>query len=83
MVILVVEFSSRGYKIRKFFSEESKYPKEIIEFSELVNSGGVKKCQNLTFKVYFLYQKLAESFSTFFFIEEYEFRSTFFDIEIF
>jgi hypothetical protein len=32
MAIQVVEFSSRGYKIRKIFALESTYPKEIIEF---------------------------------------------------
>ena len=36
------------------------------------NLGGVKKCQNLTFKVNFLCQK------NIFFIEEYQFRSRFF-----
>ena len=49
----VVEFSSQGYKVEKIFAKKSIYPKEIIEFSELVYSGGVKKCQNLTFKVNF------------------------------
>ena len=32
MAIRVVEFSIGGYKIRKIFSYESTYPKEIIEF---------------------------------------------------
>ena len=32
MAIPVVEFSSRGYKIRKIFAYESTYSKEIIEF---------------------------------------------------
>ena len=36
MVIRVVELSSGGYKIRKFFVEKLTYPKEIIEFWELV-----------------------------------------------
>ena len=62
---------------------QHKYQKETIEFWELVLWGGVKKCQNLTFKVHFLYQKLSKSFSIFFFIEEYRFRSTFFVIGIF
>ena len=38
----------------------------------------VKNCKILTFKVYFLCQKLSESFK----IEEYQFRSTFFVIDI-
>ena len=32
MVILVMEFSNGGYKIRKIFAKESTYPKEMIEF---------------------------------------------------
>jgi hypothetical protein len=32
MVILVVVFSSGGYKIRKIFAKESTYPKDIFEF---------------------------------------------------
>ena len=36
MVIRIVEFSSGGYKIRKIFAKKSTYPKEIIEFRELV-----------------------------------------------
>ena len=32
MAIRVVEFSNRGYKIRKVFALESTYSKEIIEF---------------------------------------------------
>ena len=38
----------------------------MIEFEELVQWGGVKKGQNLTFKVDFLCQKSSESFSIFF-----------------
>ena len=49
-------------------SEDTKstYPKEIIKFWELVYRGGVKKCQNMTFKVNFLCQKSSESFWFFF-----------------
>jgi hypothetical protein len=32
MAIRVVEFSSRGYKIRKIFALELTYLKEMIEF---------------------------------------------------
>jgi hypothetical protein len=28
----VLEFSNKGYKIRKIFAKESTYPKAIIEF---------------------------------------------------
>ena len=43
----------------------------------------VKNGKILTFKVNFLCQKLSESFSIFFFIEEYQFRGTFSVIDIF
>ena len=43
----------------------------------------IENCQFLTFKVSFLRQKISESFSIFFFIEEYKFRGTFFVIDIF
>ena len=36
MAIPVVEFSKEGYKIRKVFGYRSTFPKEIIEFCELV-----------------------------------------------
>ena len=42
MVIRVVEFSNGGHKIGNIFAKESTYPKEIIEFWELVAS-----CQKL------------------------------------
>ena len=43
----------------------------------------VKDCKILTFKVNFLCQKLSESFQIFFFIDQYQLRSTFFVIDIF
>ena len=46
-------------------------------------SKSAKSPNLLTFKVIFLSQKLSKSFSIFFFIEEYQFRSTFFVIDIF
>ena len=48
------------YKIGKIFAYKSTYPMEIIEFWELVEWEGFKKCQNL------LCQKLSKSFSFFF-----------------
>ena len=81
MAIPIVEFSREGYKIKKVFDWKSTYRKEIIELCKLVEWVGVK-CLNLTFKNNFLCQKLSESF-WFFFIEEYEFRSTFLITSIF
>ena len=86
MTIRVVEFSNRGYKIRKIFAWESTYSKEIIAFLELHYWGGVKKCkitQPLDFQSQFSTSKIIWIFVNFFFIEEYQFRSTFFVIDIF
>ena len=41
MVIRVVGFSSRGYKIRNIFAYESTYPKDILRIGVEVS------CQNL------------------------------------
>ena len=58
MVIWVVEFQKEG--ISKILGRTSTYSKEIIAFCQ--KWWGGQKCQNLTFKVYFLCQKLSESF---------------------
>ena len=42
MAILVVEFSSVGYKIRESFAKESTYQKEMIEFLVLYLLQAVK-----------------------------------------
>ena len=42
MALPVMEFQVQGYNIRKIFAQKSTYPKEIIEFLELVYWGGVK-----------------------------------------
>ena len=86
MAIKVVEFSSGGggYKIRKIFAYlRINTLKGNYRILRIRLMGGVKKSQNLTFKVNFLCQKLSESFSIFLFIEEYQFRSTFFVIDFF
>ena len=46
MAVRVVKFSSRGYKFRKSFAEESTYPKEIIEFWVLDQWWAVKNFSN-------------------------------------
>ena len=74
MAILVVEFSRKGYKIRKVFG----YKLTVVKWNHwfLQISVGRWKCQNLTFKNH-------PNLSDFFFIEKYKFRSTFFVIDIF
>ena len=75
MAIRVVKFSSGGYFLSK-----------LLNFENLINqevSKSAKSPNLLTFKVNFLYQKLSESFSIFFFIEANQFSSTFFVFDIF
>ena len=36
MALRVMEFQEQGYKIRKSFAKKSTYPKEMIEFWELL-----------------------------------------------
>ena len=71
------------------FAEQDFLPKnqhtqrKLFNFENWVNGEVSNSAKNLTFKVNFLCQKLSESFSIFFFIEEYQYRSTFFVIDIF
>ena len=75
-----------GVQNQKYFCLKFNIPKyikslcskEIIEFWELVLWGGVKKYQNLNFKMNFPRQKSRETLWVFF-IEGYKFRSTFID----
>ena len=65
-----VGYGNTGYDVFKgviqnqtvFLAKSQLKSNEIIEFCELVKWGGIKKCQNLTFKVNFLCQKSSESF---------------------
>ena len=85
IAIWVAEFSNGGYKIRRFLPKNQHTQRKLLNFENWVN-GEMSKSANspnlLTFKVNFLCQKLSESFSIFF-VEEYQFRSTFFVIDIF
>ena len=69
MAIRVVEFSNGGIKLERFLPKNQHTQRKLLNFENWVNgevSKSVKKCQNLTFKVNFLCQKLSESFSIFF-----------------
>ena len=46
MAIPAMEFSRGVYKVIKVFGLKSTIPKEIVEFCELVERGGVKKYPN-------------------------------------
>ena len=76
MAILVVEFSSEGYKIRKVFGWKSTVVKSNHWILWIGVMGRCQKGQNLTFKVN-CYIKSHRHLSDFFFIEEYKFRRTF------
>ena len=56
MALLIVEFSSKKYKIRIFLAIKQLQSNEIIEFYKLLQWGGVKNCRILTFKVNFLFE---------------------------
>ena len=59
-------FKGRGKKLPRFFGKKSTYSNFKGNYWILQIGGGVKKCQNLTFKVNFLCQNLSESFWLFF-----------------
>ena len=75
MAVRVMEFTSGATKL-EYFCLGINILKGNYRILRIGLWGGVNKCQNLSFKVNFLNQKLSENFS-FFFIEEYQFSSTF------
>ena len=76
-------FQVRDTKLERFLAKKQHTQRKLVNFENWYNGGGVKNCQHLTFKVNFLCRKSSESFSIFFFIEEYQFRRTFFVTDIF
>ena len=79
-------FQTGGTKLERFLPKNQHTQRKLLNFENWVNgevSKSAKSPNLLTFKVNFLYQKLSESFSIYFFIEEYQSRSTFFVIDIF
>ena len=63
----------------KIFGQDSTYLKHFLKKKSVDELQLVKKCQNRSFKVNFLCKKSYKFFPNFFFIEEHQFRSTFFD----
>ena len=77
----LLSFSSRGYKIRKMFVQESTYPKKIIEFLELVHWEGDK----FDFQRQFSKSKIIQILLNFFSLKNINLQTnflclTFFDI---
>ena len=79
-------FQTGSTKLERFLPKDQHTQRKLSNFENWSNgevSKSAKSPNFLTFKVNLLYQKLSESFSIFFFIEEYQFRSTSFVIDIF
>ena len=77
-----------GTKLERFLPKNQHTQRKLLNFENWVNGdwGGVKKCkitQPLDFQSQFSILKIISIFLKFFFIEEYQFRSTFFVIDIF
>ena len=84
MAIRVVSFQTGGTKLERFLPKNQHTQRKLSNFENWVCgevSKSAKSPNLLTFKMNFLCQKLSESFSIFFFIKEYQFRSTFFVID--
>ena len=82
MAVPVVEFLREGYKIRKCFGSKL----TVVKWNDwILRIGVMSRCQKgpkFDFKSQFSISKIIGIFLIFF-IEEYEFRSTFFVINIF
>jgi hypothetical protein len=73
-------------KLERFLHKNQHTQRKLLTFEFWINGELSKKCQNWTFKVNLLCQKLFESFSIFFSLKntyQLQFRSTFFVIDIF
>ena len=78
-------FQTGGTKLERFLPKNQPTQRKLLNFENWIDgevSKSAKSPNLLTFKVNFLYQKLSEFYSFFFFIEEYLFRSTFYVIDI-
>ena len=83
LAIRVVEFSNGGYKIRNIFSYASKLPKGNYWILSFGLTASWQKVPKFDFQSQFSMSKIIRIFLNFFFIEEYQFRSTFFVIDFF
>ena len=81
-VISVVEFPREGYKIRKVFAYKSIFQKETILYFVNWCSSELSKSSKIWLSKSIFYVKNAADLSIFF-VEEYQFRCSFFVIGIF
>ena len=82
MAIGVVEFSSGYTKLERFLPKNQHSQRKLLNFEHWVN-GEVSKSAKFDFQIQFSMSKIIGIFLIFFFIKEYQFRSTFFVIGIF
>ena len=78
MVIRVVEFLSGGTNLERFLPKNQHIKRKLLNFENWCNREVSKSAKILLSKSIF-YVKNHPNLSQFFFIEEYQFRSTFFD----
>ena len=83
MAIWVVEFSNGGTKLDRFLPKNQHTQKKLLNFENWVNGEVSKSAKNNWLSMSIFYVKNYPNLSHFFFIEEYQFRSTFFVIDIF
>ena len=77
MAMPVVEFSREGYKIVRFSAKNQHTHRKLLNFANW--------CQNVPkfdFQSQFSMSKIIRIFLNFSFIEEYQFRCTFFVIDV-
>jgi hypothetical protein len=78
MAVRVVEFSNGGYKIKIFFHKNPHTQRKLLNFEFFIN-GELSKSAKIWLSKPIFYVKNHLNLSQSFFIEEYQFRSTFFD----
>ena len=71
-----------GKKLERFLPKNQHTQRKLLNFENWVN-GEVSKVPKFDFQSQFSMSKIIRIFLNFFFIEEYQFRSTFFVIDIF
>ena len=70
-------FLAGGTKLERFLPKNQHTQRKLLNFENWVN--GCQKVPKFDFQSQFFMSKVIRIFLNFFFIEEYQFRSTFFD----
>ena len=77
MAVRVVEFSNGGTKLKRFLPKNQHTQRKLLKFENWDNA----KMSKFDFQSQFSSAKIIRIFLNFFFIEEYQFRSTLFLIK--